>query len=240
LFSNYADEQNSIPVVREACARAGVTLDVIGSLAGNATARPEEALRLYDIVLAKGRSAIEALAVGAAVILFGPTGTGPMVTAEEFDRLRSLNFGIRAIRNPLDAEMIAREIARYDPQDAAEVSRRIRSTAGRARSIDEILSLYEEVISEYRGGEDLKEEERAAADYLRWLSPRLKERDQLHSLIAQLRWDNAQLSERLAARESELESIRGTLGWRLLKKYGPIKHRFVLPVWNRIKKPFAR
>ncbi|MEW6212784.1 MAG: glycosyltransferase [Acidobacteriota bacterium] len=240
LFSSYASEQTCIPVVREACARAGLTLDVIGSLAGNAKAHPEESLREYDIVLAKGRSAIEALAVGAAVILFDATGTGPMVTAEEFDRLRSLNFGIRAIRRPLDAEMIAREIARYDPQDAGEVSRRIRSTAGRTRSIDEIISLYEEVISEYKGEDDLKEEERAASNYLRWLSPRLKEREQLHLLIAKIRWDNAQLNERLAAREAELERINGTFGWRLLKRYGPIKHRFVLPVWNRIKKPFAR
>ena len=66
---------------------------------------------------------------------------------------------------PLDAELIAREVARYDPQDATGVSRRIRAVAGRELAVDEIVSLYEEVIEEYAagGGDDVRAEGRAAA-----------------------------------------------------------------------------
>ena len=52
----------------------------------------------YDIVFAKARCALEALAVGNAVVLCDTVGVGPMVTTGEVDRLRRLNFGVRALR----------------------------------------------------------------------------------------------------------------------------------------------
>jgi hypothetical protein len=39
-----------------------------------------------------------------------------MVTAAELDQLQRLNFGIRSLRNKPEAEIIAHELARYDPQ----------------------------------------------------------------------------------------------------------------------------
>jgi len=168
MFSNYAREATSIKVAREACERAGMTLDCVGENAGKSAARPEELLGQYDLVFAKGRAALEALATGGAVILCGLTRMGPMVTASEIDRLRPLNFGIRALDRPLNPETLASEIARYDPADAAEVSRRIRSTAGIDATIEAIISLYREVIAEHarRGAGDPHEEGRAAANYL--------------------------------------------------------------------------
>jgi hypothetical protein len=80
----------------------------------------------YDIVFAKARCALEALAVGSAVVLCDTVGVGPMVTTHEVDQLRLVNFGVRALRGDVDPDVLEREIARYDPQDAAEVSRRIR------------------------------------------------------------------------------------------------------------------
>jgi hypothetical protein len=158
-------------VVREACARAGLEFDVIGSGAGRPCAEPEKILGDYDIVFAKARAALEAMAVGAAVVLCDSTGMGPMVTAAEFECLRALNFGVRALCHPLDAERLAREIERYDPTDAAEVSRGIRAEAGRDAALDELVELYEEVIAEYGASgraacDSADEEGRAAARYL--------------------------------------------------------------------------
>jgi hypothetical protein len=42
------------------------------------------------------------------------------------------------------------------------------------------------------------------------------------------------LSEQLQATESELGKIKGSAGWRLLARYGRIKHRYVLPVGRRL------
>lgn len=194
VFSNYASEDSSIGAVREACVRAGIALDVVGLTAGNVSAQPEHLLGRYDLVFAKGRCALEALAVGAAVVVCDAQGMGPLVTTRELENLRRLNFGVRVLRREkLDADTLAREIARYDPQDAAEVSRRIRASAGIESAVDEIVALYREVIDEYaaggeRAGAAASAEGRAAAAYLRWLTLGLRaERDAFqHSTTARL------------------------------------------------------
>jgi hypothetical protein len=168
VFSNYANERTHLRAVREACVGTGIDLDVIGAGVGNTCEKPELELGKYDIVFAKGRAAIEALAVGTAVVLCDAEGAGPMVTTHDLDRLRSFNFGVRVMRDPLCPKFIRHEIERYNPQDAAEVSRRIRATAGRDAAVDQVVDLYREVIAEYKekGPFDISEEGRAAAAYL--------------------------------------------------------------------------
>jgi hypothetical protein len=41
-----------------------------------------------------------------------------MVTSGDFDALRRLNFGLRALRQPSAPSLIRREIERYDARDA--------------------------------------------------------------------------------------------------------------------------
>jgi len=101
VFSNYAHEGSHLPAVAEACRRAGLELDVVGAGVGRIVTEPERALADYDIVFAKAKAAMEAMAVGAAVILCDFSGVGPMVTSTVFDGLRPLNFGFEALRDPL-------------------------------------------------------------------------------------------------------------------------------------------
>ena len=171
LFSNYASEDTHLPFVREACARAEIKLDVIGSDAKAAIAEPETILGDYDIVFAKGRCALEAMAVGAAVVVCDSNGVGPLVSMENLAALRPLNFGRATLNQPLAAAVIMQEIKRYDPADALKVSQKIRGSAGREPVIDELISLYEEVVREHKhSGETNKlAEDRAAAAYLRQL-----------------------------------------------------------------------
>ena len=170
VFSNHSSYH--LHAVRAACDRAGLILDVIGQDSNNICTQPETMLGQYDIVFAKARCALEAMAVGAAVILCDFRGAGPMVTSGEFDRLRHLNFGHRALNQPHDPAVIAREIARYDAADAMEVSRQIRATAGLHKLVDDILALYDEVLDEFAeaGAPNAEAEARAAAAYLRWVS----------------------------------------------------------------------
>jgi hypothetical protein len=158
--------------VREACAQAGIKLDVLGAGANTATAHPERVLGQYDLIVAKARCVLESLAVGTAVILCDYRGSGPLVTTNELENLRRFNFGIRTLREDLDPEILWREIARYDAQDAAEVSRRIRATTAVDGSVEELLSLYADIISEHqRGpGPDFLAENRATAAYLGWFA----------------------------------------------------------------------
>ena len=172
VFSNGAKETTHLGSVREACRRTGLTLDVIGYAAGNVAERPQDVLGQYDIVFAKARCALEAMAVGSAVVLCDVKGAGPMVTSGALDQLRRLNFGIRTLREKINAEVLEKQIARYDAADAAVVTRRIRDTAGREPAIDQITALYEQVISDFNsdGARDHDAEARAEAAYLRDLT----------------------------------------------------------------------
>jgi hypothetical protein len=252
VLSNQASERTFLPAVREACARFGIALDVAGVASGNSLEHPEERLPAYDLVFAKGRSAMEGMTVGAAVVLCDEAGSGPLVTSAEFDALRRLNFGIRTLRNPLTPNVLADQIGRYDPADAAEVSRRLRATAGIDEAVDRMLALYEAVLAEHRqvGNPPAAEESRAAAAYLRWLNPAFDERAQLlaervgrNAEIARLLADHERLSAEttplLAERDrlsteaahlrADLQAYRSTATWRLrerLLRFSPLRRGY--------------
>jgi hypothetical protein len=182
LFCSYAKDDAYLAAVHDACSRTGLRLDVVGLGVGASSVEPEKLLGQYDIVFAKSRSALEALAVGTSVIVYCMKSVGPMVTASEVERLLPLNFGLRAMRRSsstanLTQELIG-EIGRYDPLDAAQVSARIRALSSEETAIDKIVLLYHEVIEEFNSTNkaDIEAEGRAAAAYLRWVSSCQQER----------------------------------------------------------------
>ncbi|HUR82605.1 MAG TPA: glycosyltransferase family 4 protein [Thermoanaerobaculia bacterium] len=171
VFGNYANEMTHLDVVRKACARKNIAVDVLGFSNGNATDHPESVLGKYDLVFAKAKSALEAMATGSAVVLCDAMGLGPMVTRDALDRLRRLNFGIRTLDRALDAEELVREIERYDPADAARVTDAIRETAAHEPMIDALIDLYRQSIDEQRQAVvDPAEEALATSRYLQRLA----------------------------------------------------------------------
>jgi len=87
--------------------------------------------------------------------------------AADVPRLRRLNFGARAMIEPLSAEAFAREIAAYDPIDAANVSTLIRATASSDALHEQLLALYERAIEEHAAAPaGWQDESRAAAAFL--------------------------------------------------------------------------
>lgn len=143
IFSNYARESTHLPVVREACEACGIPLDVVGRGVGTEVAHPETVLPQYDLVFAKARAAIEAMAVGCAVIQCDHFGAGRLVSPAIFDELRPLNFGYKSMTYPLTAEHLVSQIQLYDPRDAAEVSLRIRQEASLEATLPRLIALYE-------------------------------------------------------------------------------------------------
>jgi Glycosyltransferase Family 4 len=208
-----------LPVLHEACARAGVALEFRGSANGNPTAAPETLLEGYDLVFAKARCALEALAVGAAVVLCDPPRMGPLVTRATVERLRALNFGVRALDRDAGADALVAEVARYDAADAAAVSAWVRAHAGRDAAVDRLVALYDEVIAAHRASPpDPAAEQAAAAAYLRSLrralGPPLRERADLmghcHRLDTALRAARAE-GEALAAERDRVAAARAGL-----------------------------
>lgn len=166
VFSN---SRRQYSVVRQASLRQGLTLDALGAGFKTDVHNPEVILPDYDLIFAKARCALEALCVGCAVVLCDFPGAGPLVTTANLEALRRMNFGRGTLTNPLESSWLASEIARYDPADAAEVSRRLRAEAGLPQAAVRWLNLYSDVIAEFcQRAPDPATEKRALESYLQW------------------------------------------------------------------------
>jgi hypothetical protein len=148
VLSNNASEGNYTAAVRAACERSGITLDVRGLANGNPTNEPQNLLQHYDIVFAKARAAIEAMAVGCAVVLVDAAGLGPMVTTANFATLRRNNFGFRALVDEPSVENISKAIQTYDAGESARVRDLIRAEAKMTDAVEQIVRIYSEVVAE--------------------------------------------------------------------------------------------
>jgi hypothetical protein len=168
LFSNYAvPGLEWVESVEAACAARNISLEVRGLGYGNPIENPEEYLKSFDLVFAKGRASIEAMATGAAVILCDAAGLGPMVTPDNFEELLAGNFGMKVLRSAHDRVLIESAIAEYDPERVRAVSELVRGSLARDPIVGRLAMLYDEAIKEAKSAPvDERAAANAIADYL--------------------------------------------------------------------------
>ena len=149
IFSNYASESNIAGTIRQACQASGIDrVDVIGRDSGESAPMPEIVLPNYDVVFAKARCALEAMAVGCAVIVADFSGLGGMVTPDNVEALRRLNFGVRTMQaERLTVDAARRELARYDVAQSGAVTAFIRAQADVECSVDALEGMYREMAA---------------------------------------------------------------------------------------------
>jgi glycosyltransferase involved in cell wall biosynthesis len=196
VFSNSATATGYARVIERACAAHGISLDIVGLSHGNPAAEPEVLLAGYDLVFAKARAALEAMAVGCGVILSDTFGCGPLVTPDAFERLRMRNFGIRELHHHHDVAWYEGEIAKYDVRAIAEVRTRVRSEAGLERAVDRLLNIYADAMAQPPNECDLAS---VMADYLRRIAEPLKS-------VHHLSIANHELARRLEAMQAERDT----------------------------------
>ena len=147
VFSNYANLDGYAEILHNKCEAVGVALDIAGMNSGAPSNTPQNTLRNYDLVFAKGRCAIEALAVGCAVIPCDRQGVGPLVTPLSYEGLRRRNFGWSTLTNAHASEFVDQQIAAYDHRLAADVSARIRREASLTEAINLLELIYRNAIA---------------------------------------------------------------------------------------------
>ena len=91
MLTKTFEQQN---LVRSACAKAGLTLDELGPATREMSHQIEKILPRYDIVFATARMALEAAAVGCAVVVADGRGFAGMLRSENLKAWRRLNFGV--------------------------------------------------------------------------------------------------------------------------------------------------
>jgi glycosyltransferase involved in cell wall biosynthesis len=170
VFSNQAVEGGWVATLRQVCAERGIAVEVAGLRSGRSLPCPEQALGDYDLVFARGRSALEAMAVGCAVILCDAEGLGPMVSPENLDHLGNGNFGVQVLTDAHRPELMRRAIDAYDADAAGRVSALVRDTRALERVLPRVFAVYEEALADHAAApHDPAEAVAAQGAYLAWL-----------------------------------------------------------------------
>lgn len=222
--------------IRAACRRAGIELDAIGLRAGRIERDMGKALLDYDLVFTRGRTAIEAMATGCAVILcdVGQNGEGklgPLMNTRNFAALRCDNFALRALQDPLTEAGVEGAIGGYNAQDVAQLRTLVRGTCEVQNTAARIVEIYQDAIESARREPPPSRFECNAA-LVRYL-----EESGVHykssRLTARMREVEAQFETRRL--RAELEAMRSSASWRWSQKMlnsrfvrllaGPLIHR---------------
>jgi glycosyltransferase involved in cell wall biosynthesis len=152
VFSNYATKNNHYKIIEAACKRVGLPLDVLGEGMGNAVKNPEDIIGKYDLVFAKAKAAIEALATGAGVIVCDYAGFGDLVRPANFDYLRKFNFGRRTLTRTYEEAIILEAINKFNSADNRQNALTIRDQSSFDKIVEEIILLYKETVRNYADG----------------------------------------------------------------------------------------
>ena len=111
LLGNYVERDD---VVRETWGRAGVEVRRVG--AKSQAYDVAEAIADADVVVAKSRAALDAMACGKAVYVFDVFGGDGWVTPEIYAALEADHFAGQATDRVIDAAALARDLGDYRPE----------------------------------------------------------------------------------------------------------------------------
>ena len=114
VLSNYL-RGGRLEVARQAARDLGMSFAVAGaSEDGEPTLSPEEYLNRSDVVLGCGRSALEAMACGRAVYVFGHVGADGWVTPETYAALEQDGFAGLGSKGVIGADALRADLANYE------------------------------------------------------------------------------------------------------------------------------
>jgi hypothetical protein len=206
VFDNGAGSDGYVTIIREACRAQGIALDVAGIGSGHSVDRPQDLLAAYDLVFARARAALEAMAVGCSVILAGAAGCGPLVTERDFDAMRAANFGVRWLQQPHSLDWYRTQIGAYDAAEAGRISRRVREQADMELAVDRLLDIYQRTLDRSGAerppaestGERSTQAQRAASRHLGSVALPFKHAHRLQVAVTRL---TAELEASRTARE---------------------------------------
>lgn len=143
LLGNYL-RGDRLEMIRSALERMGVSSEHVG-LHGKLSHRPEHAIWASDIVVAKGRAALEGMACGRPVFVYDQFGGDGWVTPERYPAMEADNFAGLSGPPLATAEQLDEELSHYDAA-MGTVNRELAITYHGARAhTQELCALLETV-----------------------------------------------------------------------------------------------
>ncbi len=136
-----------LPVIRAACAAAGIALEEYGSGAGHMIASPEAVFAQADLVFATARTAMEAAAAGAGVIVCDGRGMAGFLDLENAAAWLPWNLGAGILTLPMTEENVSTAIACWSAEQAEQVSLRVCAQYGIEWLLDRLEVIYRDLIN---------------------------------------------------------------------------------------------
>lgn len=221
--------------VREACDRETLRFQAVGGLLGPPTDSPDTLLPGTGIVFSSGRSALEALACGCAVIPVSDGRIAPAVSLSNFAGSLDRNFTATAEFPAIELATVRDAIRGVNWPDLAALSQKVRTELSLGSALELLERVYAEVAAEGPFPPDAAADVRhlrhalsaAAAILAEKNRSVLRWREVAAATKADLRSRKEELVEtkrRLSEADSKLKQLRvslrrGILGRRWLKKH---------------------
>ena len=135
------------------CRKHHISLDIYGNASGKTTAQVEALLHGYDVVFAVGRSAVEAMACGCAVVVCDTSGIAGMAQPGDFtgEGRNKLNLTERSAER-LSPAYIGEQLDLYDASRIALVRDEIRGQRSLSSALARFEEIYAEAIARFREG----------------------------------------------------------------------------------------
>jgi hypothetical protein len=149
LYSSTLSDPQAMAEIQAACDRCDIRLDIGGHLHGKLLSSPETVLPEYDLVFASGRSAMEAIACGCALIPVAGTRCGSMIAPCNYEAVKSLNFSTYITYPDITRQLLVKRIHRYRADACAAVTDRLRAELSLTAVVCSYESLYHEVLSSF-------------------------------------------------------------------------------------------
>jgi hypothetical protein len=150
ITSNYVDGPRG-RMLQEACRRAGYEVEWIGTTT-RPTSKPERAVAAADIVVGLGRSALEGMAAGRAVYVYGAMGADGWVTARSYRQFEADGFAGLADPRPGDIDRLTEELRGWRPE-MGEVARDLASAHSARTHVVELVELATSLAERRAAGE---------------------------------------------------------------------------------------
>lgn len=131
-----------LPALRAACAAAGIALEEYGHGAGRMTATPEALFAEADLVFATARSAMEAAAAGAGVVVCDARGLAGFLTHDRARAWLPWNLGAAVLREPTEPATVAAAIAEWSAEEATRASALLRAEHSLDALLDRLEGIY--------------------------------------------------------------------------------------------------
>lgn len=194
-LGNYLQGERAA-LLEEACELAGIELMRLGTHGERMSVAPEDDINRADIVFAKAKTALEAMACGRAVYVFDEYGADGWVTAENYARFAAGSFAGNLRTYSVTARSLAAELDQYD----AAMGMINRDLALSNHSAITHAGAIAELLGEVAG-----------------TRPRIAERDDLFELerLTRVNWRHESRAFRLAEQVQQLNMERGDFEWRM-------------------------